>query len=126
MAGAADDVGLTAEQQLLLDKMGCLIDAQSDGLRLMSVAQDLVAELLRRECDASLREQTLGEVSRFFLGILKAPNLSDQYKLARLKSFARATLGILIDRRRHPVSEVSTPAPSGLARRATDHGAVPS
>jgi len=126
MVRAADDVELTVEQQLLLDQMGRLIDAQSDGPRLMSVAQDLVAALLRRECDASLREQTLGEVSRFFLGILKAPNLSEQYKLARLKSFARATLGILVDRRRHPVSEASTPSPSGQARRVTDRGTAPS
>lgn len=124
MGRAADDIQLTQEQQLLFDRLCALIDSQTEGLTLMEVAQDLVGELLRRDCDRQLREQTLGEISRFFLGIIKAPNLSDKYKLGRLKMFARATLRILLDRRVHLALELPAPPPPGLARRAVDHAAT--
>ncbi|ARJ67021.1 hypothetical protein WV31_15755 [Magnetospirillum sp. ME-1] len=125
MGRAADDIQLTQEQRLLFDKLSALIDSQSEGLALMEVAQNLVGELLRRDCDRQLREQTLGEISRFFLGIIKAPNLSAQYKLGRLKMFARATVRILLDRRVHLAAELASPPPPGLARRAVDHAAAP-
>lgn len=118
----ADDVALTEGQQVLFDKLCALIDAQNDGMILLVVAQDLVIELLRRDGDTPLREQTLGEISRFFLGIIKAPDLSDQYKMDRLKLFVRATLTILLDRRRQARGEGASAPPLGLARRATDHG----
>ncbi len=120
MASATDDIPLSDEQLLLFDKMCALIDAQTDGLVLMAVSQDLVSELLRRECDAQLRHQTLGEISRFFLGILKAPNLSEQYKIGRLRMFARATVKILFDRRAQQSAQVLSAPPPGLARRAGD------
>jgi hypothetical protein len=123
MGRAADQIELPDEQRLLFDKMCGLLDAQTEGLALMAAAQDMVGALLRRECDAQLREQTLGEISRFFLGILKAGNLSDQYKLGRLKMFARATVKILLDRRPHVAAEAPVAAPEGLARRAADLGA---
>lgn len=121
MGRAADDIQLTEEQQGLFDQMSVLIDAQAEGLVLMEVAQDLVGELLRRDCDRQLREQTLGEISRFFLGIIKAPNLSAPYKLGRLKTFARATVRILLDRRVHLAVGLPSRPPPGLARRAIDH-----
>ncbi|EME68418.1 hypothetical protein H261_18422 [Paramagnetospirillum caucaseum] len=121
MGRAAEHVELTEEQQLLLDKMSALIDGQTDGLVLMAAAQDMVGGLLRRDCDSQLREQTLGEISRFFLGIIKAPNLSDQYKMGRLKAFARATVKILLDRRPQLAAEAPPAPPPGLARRAADH-----
>lgn len=125
MGRTADDIQLTDVQRLLFDRLCALIDGQSDGLALMTVAQDLVGELLRRDCDRQLREQTLGEISRFFLGIIKAPNLSAQYKLGRLKMFARATVRILLDRRVHLAAELPSPPPPGLARRAEDHASIP-
>lgn len=124
MGHAADDIQLTEEQRLLFDRLCALIDSQTEGLVLMAVAQDLVGELLRRDCDRPLREQTLGEISRFFLGIIKAPNLSPQYKLGRLKMFARATVRILLDRRVHLAAEFPAPPPPGLARRAVDHAST--
>ncbi|CUW38613.1 conserved protein of unknown function [Magnetospirillum sp. XM-1] len=125
MGRAADDIQLTDEQRLLFDRLCALIDSQTEGLVLMTVAQDMVGELLRRDCDRQLREQTLGEISRFFLGMIKAPNLSAQYKLGRLKMFARATVRILLDRRAHLAAELPAPPPPGLARRAEDHAPAP-
>jgi hypothetical protein len=120
MGRAANDIELNDEQRRLFERMSAVIDRQDDPLALMAVAQDLSGELLRREGDASLREQTLGEISRFFLGIIKAPNLSGQYKLDRLRMFARATVKILIHQR--VLTETQAPAehPPGLARRAGD------
>jgi hypothetical protein len=120
MGYSADSVELTEEQGVLFDRMCAVIDAQTDGLPLMTIAQDLVSELLRRDSDLILREQTLGEISRFFLGIIKAPNLSGQYKLSRLKMFARATVKIMLDRRVHLAAEALAMPPPGLARRAVD------
>ncbi|KIL97200.1 hypothetical protein CCC_00261 [Paramagnetospirillum magnetotacticum MS-1] len=120
MGRAADDIELTQQEWPLFEQMCALIDAQIDGLVLMNAAQDMVTELLRRECDAKLREQTLGEISRFFLGIIKTPDLSETYKMGRLKMFARATVKILLHRRPHHSGETRSPPPPGLARRATD------
>lgn len=121
MARAADDIILNEQSQRLFDQMLVIINSQSDGLALMNVTQDLAAELLRRNDDLGLREQTLAEVSRFFLAIIKAPDLSENYKMNRLRAFARATVKILLDGR---VGNSVTPPPPGLARRATDGGAV--
>lgn len=120
MGRAANDIELTPEQQRLFEAMSAAIDRQDDPLALMAVAQDLAGELLRRTADSPLREQTLGEISRFFLGIIKAPSLSDQYKLSRLKMFARATVKILIHQRTQPETGMPASPPPGLARRAGD------
>lgn len=119
MGRAAGDIILNAEQQALFEQMSALIDRLDDGIALMNTTQDMVASLLRRGCDAPLREQTLGEISRFFLGIIKADNLSDQYKMNRLRMFARATVRIMLNKRPAVAAEVVSPPP-GEARRATD------
>lgn len=125
MVHTTDDMELSDEQQMLFDKMCALIDAQTDGLVLMAAAQDMVGELLRRGCDTQLREQALGEISRFFLGILKAPNLSEQYKMGRLKVFARATIKLLLERRAKQTAQALAAPPPGLARRAGDRISSP-
>lgn len=118
MGRAADDIQLPEEAKRLFDQMCALLDAQTDGLALMAAAQDMVGALLRRDSDTQLREQTLGEISRFFLGMIKSPDLSETYKMGRLKMFARATVKIMLDRRSH-VAGGAVPPP-GLARRAAD------
>jgi hypothetical protein len=125
MGRAANDIELNDEQRRLFERMSAIIDRQDDPLALMAVAQDLSGELLRREGDVSLREQTLGEISRFFLGIIKAPNLSGQYKLDRLRMFARATVKILIHQRVLMEAQMPAEHPPGLARRAGDGTGAP-
>lgn len=120
MGRAAGDIQLSADQQALFGQMSALIDRLDDGIALMTATQDMVAGLLRRDCDAQLREQTLGEISRFFLGIIKAANLSDQYKLNRLRMFAKATVRIMLNKRPQVAAEAAAPPPAGHGRRATD------
>jgi len=120
MGRAADDIELSEEQRTLFERMAAIIDRQDDPLTLMAVAQDLAGELLRRDGDHALRERTLGEISRFFLGIVKAPNLSGQYKLSRLRMFARATVKILLHERTQAGTGAPPAQPPGPARRAGD------
>lgn len=99
MGRDGEEIELEGEPAALYQSMRGVIDRQNDGMALMTMVQDMVGELLRRECDAMLRERTLGEVSRFFLTIIKASDLSSQYKINRLRSFARATVKLLLHRR---------------------------
>lgn len=115
-----DDVELEGASAALYQSMRQLIDRQDDGMILMSMIQDMVGELLRRECDSVLRERTLGEVSRFFLGVLKAPDLSQQYKINRLRNFGRSTVKLLLRSRsatavEHPAGPYAGPDRRTLA-----------
>lgn len=107
MAREADDVVLEGAAAVLYDSMRQLIDRQDDGMTLMTMTQDMVGELLRRDCDSVLRERTLGEVSRFFLGVMKASDLSRQYRINRLRSFARSTVKLLL--RSRPATNACQP-----------------
>lgn len=121
MGRAANEVELSPEQSALFEQMSAMIDRLDDDIALMNATQDMVANLLRRNCDTSLREQTMGEISRFFLGIIKAPNLSGQYKMNRLRMFARATVRIMLNKRPMVAAEAASASPPPAeARRATD------
>ena len=124
MGRAASDIALSADQQVLFEQMSALIDRLDDGIALMTATQDMVAGLLRRDCDTALREQTLGEISRFFLAIIKAANLSDQYKMNRLRMFSKATVRIMLNKRPAVAAEAAAPPPQGNGRRATDASAA--
>ena len=120
MGRAASDIELSAEQQVLFERMSALVDRLDDGIALMTATQDMVAGLLRRECDTVLREQTLGEISRFFLAIIKAANLSDQYKMNRLRMFSKATIRIMLNKRPTVAAEAAAVPSQGGGRRMTD------
>lgn len=95
----AGDMILDEAQQALFDDMSLVLDATDDDLALMGRTQDMVNMLLKRPGDAALRDQTLGEISRFFLGIMKTRDLSAEYRGRKLKMFAKATLRLLIAKR---------------------------
>ncbi|RAU23177.1 hypothetical protein CU669_03175 [Paramagnetospirillum kuznetsovii] len=99
MAAAEGDIVLDEDQQTLYDEMCFAIDALDDGIALMHRTQDFVNLLLRRADDVALRDQTLAEVSRFFLGVIKAADLSPEYRIRRLKLFAKASVELLISKR---------------------------
>lgn len=118
MARGAEDIVLEGASAALYDSMRQLIDRQDDGMVLMAMTQDMVGELLRRECDSVLRERTLGEVSRFFLGVMKTPDLSQQYRINRLRSFARSTVKLLLHSRSVAAAELPARLYDGPDRRA--------
>ena len=117
MARGIGDIVLDDGQQGLFDDMCRVLDTSDDDLALMAQTQDLVNALLKRSEDAGLRDQTLGEVSRFFLGIMKARDLSAEYRGRKLRMFAKATLKILIAKR--PILATQVP-PVEPGRRTTD------
>ena len=121
MASATGDIVLDQHQQALFDEMCRLIDGTDDDLALMTRTQDLVNMLLKRAEDAGFRDQTLGEVSRFFLGIMKAKDLSPDYRMRKLRMFSKASIKILIAKRPHVAAESQGVAPATVPlRRATD------
>lgn len=99
MVRGTGDIVLDPDQQSLFDEMARVIEATDDDIALLTRTQDLVNMLLKRAEDGMLREQTLGEVSRFFLGIMKTQDLSAEYRRRKLKMFAKATIKILIAKR---------------------------
>jgi hypothetical protein len=126
MASATGDIVLDERQQALFDEMCRVIDGTDDDLALMTRTQDMVNLLLKRAEDAGLRDQTLGEVSRFFLGLMKARDLSPDYRMRKLRMFSKASVKILIAKRPHMAAEAPAEAPANLPfRRATDGVAVP-
>lgn len=99
MPRAEPDIILDEGQQAVFRQMSTVIDAVEDGIDLMTRTQDFIDMLLRRASDQPLREQTLGEVSRFFLGVMKAAELSPEYRIRRLRMFAKATVKLLVSTR---------------------------
>ena len=125
MGSATGDLGLDDRQQALFDGMCRVIDGTDDDLDLMTRTQDMVTMLLKRSEDAGFRDQTLGEVSRFFLGIMKAKDLSPDYRMRKLRMFSKASIKILIAKRPHMAAEVRAEAPGNVPlRRAADGGAA--
>ncbi len=121
MARGTGDIVLDDGQQALFDNMCLVLDSTDDDLALMARTQDLVNMLLKRAEDAALRDQTLGEVSRFFLGIMKAQDLSAEYRGRKLRMFSKATLKILIAKRPKVAAEVAAQTPAATpARRVGD------
>ena len=121
MDSATGDIVLDQHQQVLFDEMCRLMDGTDDDLALMTRTQDMVNMLLKRTEDAGLRDQTLGEVSRFFLGIMKAKDLSPDYRMRKLRMFSKASVKILIAKRPHMAAEAQAAAPASVPlRRATD------
>lgn len=117
MAEADSDIVLDGHQQTLFDEMCHLIDAVTDGLELMTRTQDLVGMLLKRASDGPLRDQSLGEISRFFLGVMRASDLSSEYRMRRLKMFSKATIKIMIAQRTGLHGQDHAPPPNGIERR---------
>ena len=123
MARATGDIVLDGGQQALFENMCRVIDTISDDLRLMTQTQDLVNMLLKRTEDAVFRDQTLGEISRFFLGIMKANDLSPEYRMRKLRMFAKASIKILISKRPQMAAQASNAAAAAeVRRRGTDGG----
>ena len=121
MASATGDLVLDERQQALFDEMSRVIDGSDEDLQLMTRTQDMVNMLLKRAEDSGLRDQTLGEVSRFFLGIMKASDLSPDYRMRKLRMFSKASIRILIAKRPHMVAEVQANPPESVTpRRASD------
>ena len=121
MASATGDIVLDQHQQVLFDEMCRLMDGADDDLALMTRTQDMVNMLLKRTEDSVFRDQTLGEVSRFFLGIMKAKDLSPDYRMRKLRMFSKASIKILIAKRPHMAAEAQAAAPASVPlRRATD------
>ena len=121
MARETGEVVLDDGQQALFDEMSMVIESGDDDIVLMARTQDLINMLLRRSEDAALRDRTLGEVSRFFLGLMKAPDLSAEYRGRKLRMFAKATLRILIAKRPMVAAEIAGAAPPlPPGRRAAD------
>ncbi|OAN52265.1 hypothetical protein A6A04_00805 [Paramagnetospirillum marisnigri] len=112
MAAIGDTITLDDHQQAAFDGMCSIIDTVEDGIELLTRTQDLVNILLRRASDQDLRDHTLGEVSRFFLGIIKASDLSPEYRIRRLRQFAKATLHLLLSKRPHQPRPEHPPPPS--------------
>ena len=124
MGSATGDLGLDDRQQALFDGMCRVIDGTDDDLDLMTRTQDMVTMLLKRSEDAGFRDQTLGEVSRFFLGIMKAKDLSPDYRMRKLRMFSKATVRIMLNKRPAVAAEAAAPPPQGNGRRATDASAA--
>lgn len=122
MASGTGDIILDDGQQALFADMGRVIDACDDALVLMTRTQDLVTMLLKRAEDAAFRDQTLGEVSRFFLGIMRAQGLSEEYRSRKLKMFSKASLKILIAKRPQVAAQAAAGPPQAPLRRAGDGG----
>ena len=121
MARGAGDIVLDDGQQKLLADMCRVIDACDDDLVLMNRTQDLINMLLKRNEDALFRDQTLGEISRFFLGLMKVQDLSEEYRSRKLKMFSKASLKILIAKRPKAAAQATTAGDCTSAlRRAGD------
>ncbi len=125
MADAVRDAELDPAQQRLFDELDMTVDAAADGLALMHVAQNIVNLLLKRSEDRRLRDDMLAEVSRFCLGILQAPELSEHYRVAKIRMFAKAIVRIIIAKRPEVTSaEMAGVSPPAGGRRAMDAGTV--
>ena len=118
MGRSTGDIELNTEQMALFERLCQPILATDDELTMMQATQDVVSLLLRRDEDRALCEETLGQVSRFFLGIIKAADLSEHYRVNKLRMFAKATLKILLWKRPRLVAATVPPAQPG--RRGTD------
>jgi hypothetical protein len=117
MAKEASGIVLDAHQETLYDEMCQLIDGAQDGIDLMTRTQDLVDLLLKRAGDHALRDQSLGEISRFFLGMMRASDLSDEYRMRKLRLFAKQTVKLMIGKRAKGHADGIAPPPGGVERR---------
>lgn len=115
MARSDADIVLDEDQQHIFTEMCFVIDALDDGIALMNRAQDFVNLLLRRDEDYPLRDQTLGQVSQFFLGVLKAADLSPEYRIRRLRMFSKATVKLLLSKRPHVERSPDSSSPTLLS-----------
>jgi hypothetical protein len=120
MAQAEDDIALDDRQQVVFDEACLAIDGTEDGIEIMTRTQDLVNLLLRRSEDSTLRDHTLGEISRFCLGVIKAPDLSQDYRIRRLRMFSKASLRMLIAKRPRTTRTGQPGTPPPALRRASD------
>lgn len=114
MARSEAGIILDEDQQHIFIEMCFVIDALDDGIALMNQAQDFVNLLLRRDEDYPLRDQTLGQVSQFFLGVLKAADLSPEYRIRRLRMFSKATVKLLLSKRPHVERSPDSSSPTLL------------
>lgn len=122
MASAVGEDGLFGAQQELYEEMEAVVNGLSDPLELLNQIQDYVGLLLKRDGDLGLRDRTLGEISHYFLGIIHATDLSSEYKLRKMRAFAKSTLKILVARRPLAATAAAHPAPAPpMRRRATDN-----
>jgi hypothetical protein len=121
MAQTEDDIALDDRQQEVFDEACLAIDGTEDSIEIMTRTQDLVNLLLRRSEDSMLREHTLGEISRFCLGVIKAQDLSQEYRIRRLRMFSKASLRMLIAKRPRTTRAGQQPGtPPPALRRASD------
>ncbi|CAA7620226.1 conserved hypothetical protein [Candidatus Terasakiella magnetica] len=121
MTPATGEGGFLEAQQDLYEEMALAIDGLKDPLELLTQVQDDVGLLLKRDGDQGLRDRTLGEISHYFLGIIHATDLSSEYKLRKMRAFAKSAIKILVARRPLAAAEAAHSAPvSSMHRRGTD------
>jgi hypothetical protein len=116
--GLATDIALQQENgadPVMRGRCLAAVEAASSDLALMETTQDIICTLLQRETDTSHREQTLAAVSKFFRAIMRAPDLSEIYRLRKLRLFATEIVSVILAER--PLIAEPT-APNSPAARA--------